>query len=350
VGTNRISYGSGGMEGVQVRDDIAFGKVKVPNVGFLVATDVGGWTFEDVPFDGIMGMSRHNKQVDLHWAAINASVAALKKKEMPDIKKYETRQQRMTEQFEHLEESHGSTKHLQGPTETVNFNFLLQAKKQGALRRAMISFFLGQNGGAVVLGGVDRRYHTEEIHYHPAVRHVTGAWVLEVQSLRAAGHEVCPQGCLALVDSGTTQIVVPTASAWAIKITAGQDCAGNAEFQIGKKVHHLDSTQWCGRMLPLDERVGKQLKTLTTDPAYAHHTWIVLGEAFLQGFYTVFDNTNTKAPQIGLAPLCKESQAMCKGKASMCGVDDLIRTRCPITCEACGTDKRQMLDTIQFEP
>ena len=56
-------------------------------------------------------------------------------------------------------------------------------------------------------------------------------------------------------------------------------------------------------------------------------TFIILGEAFMQGFYTVFDNQNPEKPRIGLAPVCKQSQVLCVGKQSQCAKHQAIRSR-----------------------
>jgi len=380
VRTKKISYGTGDMEGVEVMDDIAFGSVKVPKVGFLVATESNNPIFGDTPFDGIMGMSRQTQMGTMHWGTLSAAAKSANEQQpkAPAVKKKPlTQRQKMEAQFEHLEDKEKRKAHraeeeaieikASGPKEEVNFNFVLQAANQKALHHPLSSFFLGEKGGAIVLGGVDNRFHVGELQYHKAVRRVSGSWVLEVDSFIAGGVEICKKKCLALIDSGTTAMVVPKKSADLIMMSSniqptaalGADpgdtfvvpkCQGDAKFVISGKPYSLTTNQWCGRIRGAGDRITEQLTTLTSDASLADRTWLILGEAFMQGFYTVFDNQDVKNPKIGLAPVCKQSQVMCVGKDRLCAKRADIRKSCPIACGICGKDKtRKLLDT-QFEP
>jgi len=149
-------------------------------------------------------------------------------------------------------------------------------------------------------------------------------------------------------------MVVPSTTAMQIvqgtKIAKNGACTGKATFDIDGHQYHLSANQWCGRIRPAGSRISGQLKGLTDDKKLGHHTWIVLGEAFLQSFYTAFDNSDPKAPRIGLAPVCKQSQVMCVGKERLCKSNADIRALCPIACGLCGQDKEQTLDATQFDP
>jgi len=353
-----LDYGTGSVDGVQVMDTVAFGPIAVPKVGFLVATHSDSDTFVDIPFDGIMGMSRHNKHATMHWGSLTAAAdqKAEEDKPKPAVKPALSQRQQMIAKFQHQHDAQKSEEHLNenpGPSEKVNFNFLTQAAAMGAIRRDVSSYFLGERGGAVVLGGVDPKFHIGDLSYHNAINSVSGNWVLEVQSFKVRGHDVCKTPCLALIDSGTTAMVVPSVSALQIMGDGTSDdnkCDGAATFVIDGHDYSLSQNQWCGRISPAGDRIHSQLAGLTEDPKLAHHTWIILGEAFLQGFYTVFDNEDKDTPKIGLAPVCKQSQVTCVGKAAMCADNAEIRARCPISCGLCGKDKEQELDMMQFEP
>jgi hypothetical protein len=283
----------------------------------------------------------------------------------------QTREARMKARF--LEERKGvkakakaaKAAAVKGPESTVNFNFMIQAAKQKAIPKAVTSMFLGEKGGAVVLGGMDSKYHIGKVKYHKALTGVAGNWVLKIDSMVVNGHEVCKnakkKGCLALMDSGTTAMMVPERSA--LKITGAtptsfaatmaqqkNTCKHAAKFVISGKEYHLGHLAWCGRVNPMGDRIESQLQGLADDSSLNKYTWIILGEAFLKGFYTVYDNSNHKAPKIGLAPVCKQSQVMCLGKARLCKQDLNTRVACPITCGLCGVDKNVQLDEMQFEP
>jgi hypothetical protein len=359
VRQTRISYGTGSITGVEVMDTVAFGTVGVPRVGFLTATRSSTSVFAQTPFDGIMGMSRHNKRAMMHWATLAATAKKKTKVSTPKPKAYLSEREKMMQRFmatEHPKKK-AKKKGPQGREDTVSFNFLLQAQAQKAVHHAVSSFFLGRQGGAVVIGGTDPRYYVGKIHYHPALKRVSGNWVLEMDSFKAHGVEVCKPKCLGLIDSGTTAMVVPSVSAMEILgpqpkggWTAQSACQGPATFTIEGRKYHLPRDQWCGRITPAGGRIGGQLSGLTDDSSLKHHTWVILGEAFLQGFYSVFDNSNAAKPRIGFAPVCRQSRVMCVGKARQCKRDSDVRAQCPITCGVCGKQSDQELDTIQIEP
>jgi len=366
VREERISYGTGSMTGVQVMDRVAFGPVAVPKVGFLVATSLDSSIFIDIPFDGIMGMSRENTNAEMHWGslqsaahpALAAAEAVIAKPVKPS---YKSKREEMEAEFEHDDESNeqrdaerakkeANMAKAAGPAETVSFNFLEQATAQHAMEKRVSSFFLGRHGGAVVLGGIEPKFHTGEVQYHPAVKKVSGNWVLEIKSFQVGGVEVCAKSpCLALIDSGSTAMVVPRESA--MQIIGGDSadgCSGSATFTVGDQELVLDHDQWCGRIKPSGDRIHAQLAGLSDDDSLQDRTWLILGEAFMSGFYTVFDNQDTAAPRIGFAQVCKQSQVMCVGKEHMCDSDKRIRARCPIACGLCSTAEE--LEEVQMEP
>merc|ERR1711964_870137 len=156
-----------------------------------------------------------------------------------------------------------------------------------------------------------------------------------------SGTEICKHKCLALIDTGTTMMVIPQTAAmqidgavsnpWAKKPV---QCQGSASVKLGDKKYTVGSKHWCGQVAPMGDRVQGQLKVLTPDKSYKKHTWIVLGETFIKSFYTVFDNDDVKNPKIGFAPVCKQSHH-CKEFA--------VRVACPITCKQCGATSSQEL-------
>merc|ERR1719197_588655 len=133
-------------------DSVAFGPIDVPKVGFLVATHSSSDIFADVPFDGIMGMSRSNKQATMHWGSL---AAAAKAPPPPAPKKAESHRERMVERFgeEQKEDQEGDQEDRKedqkkaGPSEVINFNFMQQATAQQAMHHPVSSFFLGSRGG-----------------------------------------------------------------------------------------------------------------------------------------------------------------------------------------------------------
>merc|ERR1712196_204023 len=176
-------------------------------------------------------------------------------------KYYASKREKMVARFMEKEED-AKRKHSnntpKGRGETVSFNFLLQAQKQHAVRKAISSFFLGARGRAVVLGGIDSRFHVGKIRYHRALRRVSGNWVLEMDSFKAHGVEVCQPKCLGLIDSGTTAMVVPSVSAMQIlgsqgrrmSFRAAAACKGEATFNIEGTKYRLPHDQWVAASHP----------------------------------------------------------------------------------------------------
>jgi len=165
-----IKYGTGSMVGIKAADAVRVGGLKVPKAGVLVATMEKGAVFRVSPFDGVLGFSRRDLVIP----------------------------------------SKGSK------TKKVHFNFLNAAKKAKMIKRAVISFFLssqpGADGGAAVLGGVDKRLFTGPISYHDVVRKTMGNWALKLTTLRVGNskkNHCGTSGCMAIIDTGTSLIVGP---------------------------------------------------------------------------------------------------------------------------------------------
>jgi hypothetical protein len=268
-----IKYGTGSMVGVKATDTVQVGNLAVPDTGVFVATIENGAVFRVSPFDGVLGFSRrdlvlHNKD-----------------------------------------------------GKEIHYNYLNAAKKSGTIKRAAISFFLGSNpgqgGGAAVLGGVDKRLYTGAITYHDVLRKTMGNWALKLDKISVGDSKnFCPEaGCLAIIDTGTSLIVGPgeVVSPVIEKLGVQPDCsnlhtAPSVKFQFGDKepmelsasdvtlqIKSYGSVQCKSAIANSGSRIPNQF------PDHDGMLVVILGDAFLRHFYSVYDNDDTDKPKIGFA-------------------------------------------------
>jgi saccharopepsin len=278
-----IKYGTGSMVGVKAADTVRVGNLAVPGAGVLVATIENGGVFRVSPFDGVLGFSRRDM--------------VMQDKDGKD----------------------------------VHYNFLRAAKHSKMIKRAAISFFLssapGSNGGAAILGGVDKRLFTGDLTYHDVLHKSEGNWALKLTSWKVGtsdkNHcEVCDDagkcenhGCLAIIDTGTSLIVGPSSVVDPVnkKIGVEPDCAGidtahPVRFKFGDKPEMNLSA----------EDVTLKIKSYSTItcksgiassgsripsffPDHPKSPVVILGDAFLRHYYTVFDDDDEHNPKIGFA-------------------------------------------------
>lgn len=161
-----IQYGSGALTGFLSRDILTIGEdgLKIKNQIFAEAVQEPSLSFIAASFDGIMGLG------------------------FPEI----------------------AVGKVQPPFQN--------ALEQGALAEPVFSFWLnrnaddGEQGGELVLGGVDPEHYTGEHVWVPVTRR--GFWQFEMKGLsieRKAGGsvEACSGGCQVIADTGTSLIAGP---------------------------------------------------------------------------------------------------------------------------------------------
>merc|ERR1711934_432950 len=86
----------------------------------------------------------------------------------------------------------------------------------------MVSFYLPveRNRGALVLGEPDPELYSGPLHWHPVIRAAKGDnfWALNLSWLSVGdkGENMCPDTCVALIDTGTSLIIAPSSIAQAV--------------------------------------------------------------------------------------------------------------------------------------
>lgn len=241
-----IAYGSGSLSGYLVQDTVTVDGLAVTDQVFAAATSEPGYTFVDSPFDGILGMG---------FLSIS--------------------QDNVVPPFYNM--------YSQGLVDSNVFSFYLT--RDGT----------SNNGGELVLGGVDPDHYTGDFAYVPLSSE--GYWQFGMDSGVVNGVNVC-DNCQAIADTGTSLIAVPSDQYENVQVAIGAtfnedyysyvvDCSsidslpvltltlGGSQFTIEGKDYIIESDGVCSSAF---EDAGTSF-------------WI-LGDIFIGKYYTVFDMAN----------------------------------------------------------
>ncbi|XP_072756990.1 uncharacterized protein [Anoplolepis gracilipes] len=249
-----ISYGTGDMSGFLSTDVVNIGGLDVRNQTFAEATNEPGNTFIYAVFDGILGLG------------------------------YDTIS-------------------IAGVT-PVFYNII----KQGLVSQPVYSFYLNRNssakiGGELILGGTDSAYYNGEIYYVPVTH--KGYWQFAMDRVKLGNKDIlCPYGCQAIADTGTSLITGPLLDIAIINTYIGTnstrylDCDRIDElptigFVLNGRTFNLTPQDYV-----LQEKEEGVLKCLSGFSGFNLPLWI-LGDVFIGPYYTVFDLGNNR---VGFAP------------------------------------------------
>ncbi|XP_005187125.2 lysosomal aspartic protease [Musca domestica] len=243
-----IQYGTGSLTGYLLQDTVTVEGLTIQNQVFAGATNEPGNTFTDAPFDGILGMGFANIAQD-----------------------------NVVPPFYNM--------YSQGLVDANMFSFYLT--RDGS----------SQNGGELILGGVDPNHYTGEFTYVPVSQE--GYWQFEITSGIVNGVSICDQ-CQGIADTGTSLIAVPDNQYENVQAAIGAvydedynayllDCSsidslpvvtftiGGTEFTVEGKDYVIQMDGMCSSAF---ETAGANF-------------WI-LGDIFIGKYYTVFDMANTR--------------------------------------------------------
>jgi len=271
-----IEYGTGSMTGIEAVDSIRFGKqdgLLLKATGLLLATKEQSKVFMHFPFDGVFGLNRRS---------------------------------------------------VQAKDSALNFNVLSNAKKNGQLKKNIVSFWIGgppgKRGGAMAVGGTDSRFYSGKLSWFPVIDNPYGNWMLKLNSLKVGQKEVCQGGCTVIIDTGTSLLVASEAvhSTMDKTVKIAPSCAGfdknpdmTFEFNGHKKKFTLTPADYTIEMAwgtskrcssALVPMQGTLLKKLSAIVPHHNKKVIIMGDVFLRRVYTAFDNSNPAKPKVGFAP------------------------------------------------
>uniref|UniRef100_A0A8B9XUM2 Peptidase A1 domain-containing protein n=2 Tax=Bos TaxID=9903 RepID=A0A8B9XUM2_BOSMU len=251
--TFRITYGSGRMKGVVVHDTVRIGNLVSTDQPFGLSVEEYG--FEGRIYDGVLGLNYPN---------ISFSGA------IPIFDKL---------------------------------------KNQGAISEPVFAFYLSKDereGSVVMFGGVDHRYYEGELNWVPLIQ--AGDWSVHMDRISIERKIIaCSDGCKALVDTGTSDIVGPRRLVNNIHRLIGAIPRGSEHYVPCSEVNTLPSIVFTinginypvpGRAYILKDDRGRCYTTFQENRVSSStETWY-LGDVFLRLYFSVFDRGNDR---IGLA-------------------------------------------------
>ncbi|KAJ1166652.1 hypothetical protein NDU88_007051 [Pleurodeles waltl] len=247
-----IGYGTGFMIGVLGYDTVWVSDIEDTNQIFGLSTMEPGSTFDNVPFDGILGLA---------YPSVSSSGA------MP-----------------------------------VFDNMM----KEGLVSQKMFSVYLSKTegpGSVVTFGDTDPSYYTGNINWIPLTSETY--WEIKIDKVIINSTTVaCSNGCTAIVDTGTSLLSGPTSAITSIQKAVGAKPATNWEYSV--KCCSLPDMpdiifEISGVQYPLTPYAYvQQSKTSCTTglqsmdiPTTSGDLWI-LGDVFIREYYSIFDRGNNK--------------------------------------------------------
>merc|ERR1719161_764503 len=245
--STQISFGTGQIEGNYVEDQFCVGESLCSKVRFIAATEESAEPFQEVPFDGIMGMG-----------------------------------------FNDLSMGKG-------------FNIVDDLNDSNQLPRGQFSVFLVDEGESeITFGGYRSDVIASDIVWAPVTRE--SYWQVSVDDITFNNKPtgLCGESCQVAVDTGTSMLAGPSDLVDKLndKLGAREDCSNFASlpqlgFQIGDRVLNLDPEDYMDKS---DGDCSFSLMALDVPPPKG--PLFIFGDPFLRRFVTIYDRPG---PRVGFA-------------------------------------------------
>merc|ERR1719321_2356920 len=246
-GSTQISFGTGQIEGNYVEDQFCVGGSLCSKVRFIAATDESTEPFQEVPFDGIMGMG-----------------------------------------FNDLSMGKG-------------FNIVDDLNDSGQLPQGQFSFYLTDDSSSeITFGGYKPESLASDIVWAPVT--IQSYWQVKVEDITFNNKPtgLCDGSCQVAVDTGTSMLAGPSdlVDKLSSQIGASSDCSNFAMlpklgFKIGDKVLNLDPEDY------MDKGNGNcDFSLMALDVPPPKGPLFIFGDPFLRRFVTIYDKSG---PRVGFA-------------------------------------------------
>jgi len=249
-GSSEITFGTGQIEGDFYRDHMCLGESVCIDANFIAADKETTEPFQEIPFDGIMGLG-----------------------------------------FKDLSMGKG-------------FNMIDELTEKGALPNGQISFYLTDGGDSeVTFGGYKEEYLASDIVWAPV--EVQSWWQVSMKDITFNNkpQNLCDGSCRVAVDTGTSMLAGPSdlVDKLSNMVNAKSDCSNfdslpKLGFQIGDKVLNLMPDDYMDKSA---NDCSFSLMALDVPPPKG--PLFIFGDPFLRRFVTVFDNGNKDGPRVGFA-------------------------------------------------
>jgi len=244
-----ITFGTGEMSGVYIRDNICLGSGDICcKADFVAATEESDEPFSLVPFDGILGLS------------------------LPQM--------------------------AEGPA----FSVLDRLVASGVLQQGLFGVFFGNDGeqSEITFGSYKKEQMATEIFWAPVT--IPGYWQVAMDDITldnknlglcggSGGHK-----CQVAVDTGTSLLAGPTdvVSSLVEKLQVADDCSNLASlpdlgFIVGDHILNLKPEDYVAET---SDRCSLGLMSLDIPPPKG--PLFIFGDPFLRKYYTVYDRANMR--------------------------------------------------------
>jgi hypothetical protein len=246
-GNAEISFGTGNIAGDFFRDKLCIGDSLCIDSSFIAADKESTEPFQEIPFDGIMGLG-----------------------------------------FKDLSMGQG-------------FNIVDDLYAKGQLPGGQISFYLTDGGDSeVTFGGYKSEYLASDIVWSPVK--IESYWQVAIDDITFDNvpKNLCGGGCQVAVDTGTSMLAGPSELVDKLSqmVSAKEDCSNwnslpKLGFQIGDKVLNLKPDDY------MDSSAADcSFSLMALDVPPPKGPLFIFGDPFLRRFVTIFDRTG---PRVGFA-------------------------------------------------
>jgi len=241
--SSEITFGTGQVAGDFYRDKLCVGDSLCIDANFIAATSESTEPFQEIPFDGIMGLS-----------------------------------------FKDLSMGDG-------------FNIVDDLAAKGALPNGQFSFYLSDGGDSeVTFGGYRSDYLASDIVWAPVK--IQSWWQVGIEDITFGNtpKQLCGGGCQVAVDTGTSMLAGPSdlVDKLSNMVGAKDDCSNfdslpKLGFQVGDKVLNLMPDDYMDKSA---SDCSFSLMALDVPPPKG--PLFIFGDPFLRRFVTIYDRQEAR--------------------------------------------------------